>query len=490
MASTDVQRMAGLLVRISSDPLHHETGTQRQEKDLRAFCAYRGWQVDEEHIYREQDTGASRFSKKLRPEFLRCLDDARSGRINAIVIWKTDRSTRRGIRVMGEIIEAAEMGGGIVASATEGIDTSNPAGELIFGVLASIAKAESENTSIRTRRLHQDNAEKGRAPGGPPGFGFTRSGKTLVINELEGPLVREAFQRVIDGDTLRAIGADWARRGVRTGRGRPVSQPTLTNMLRSPRMMGDRVHQVDPKLRKSDRTSAVIATGCWPAIVDAATFAKAQSVLDRRRPPERDPARSYLLTGLLECHLCGKTLNHMVSKQGPRYWCRSCTKTSIIGPPLEAFVRDLVIEAVDSDAVRRAVLDEQSADGTTPLVVEMSRLERKLDDLAADYGDDVLSKDEWRSAREKVVVKITTIKRALSRHQSSSVLVHWAGEGDALRSAWNGLDGAEPLSLKAKRDLIESVLFPIVVGPATRGLHRFEHERLVLRWLKLGAVAA
>src|SRR5207237_9886967 len=102
--------------------------------DTLAFCARKGWPVVE--TYTDHNLSASRRNKKGRAAFAQMLADARTGKIDAIVVWRTDRATRRGLKEMGEIIEAAREGGGRVVSATEGIDSTTAAGRIVFAVLA------------------------------------------------------------------------------------------------------------------------------------------------------------------------------------------------------------------------------------------------------------------------------------------------------------------------------------------------------------------
>ena len=57
----------------------------------------------------------------------------------------------------------------------------------------------------------------------------------------------------------------------------------------------------------------------WPAIVDRETFDKVQALLQSRSPqiihPRRVPSE-YLLSGLIKCEACGKTMSGHSAKSG------------------------------------------------------------------------------------------------------------------------------------------------------------------------------
>jgi site-specific DNA recombinase len=56
-----------------------------------------GWTVIDRYI--DNDTGASRYSKKeVRAEYRRLLADIEAGRVDAVVIWMEDRCSGRSLR--------------------------------------------------------------------------------------------------------------------------------------------------------------------------------------------------------------------------------------------------------------------------------------------------------------------------------------------------------------------------------------------------------
>lgn len=114
-----------------------------------------------ERIFAERSSG----SVRTRPELGRLLDQLRAG--DVIMVTKYDRLARS-LRDLLEIVEAiAERGAGF-RSLAEDIDTTTPAGRLIFHVFASIAQFERERISERTREGLAAAKKRGRTGGRPP----------------------------------------------------------------------------------------------------------------------------------------------------------------------------------------------------------------------------------------------------------------------------------------------------------------------------------
>lgn len=117
--------------------------------------------VGAERIYSDKISG----SRKRRPELDRLLDQLRLG--DVVVVTKDDRLARS-LRDLLDIVEAIKDAGGGFRSLAEDIDTTTPAGRLVFHVFASIAQFERERISERTREGLQAARSRGRVGGRPP----------------------------------------------------------------------------------------------------------------------------------------------------------------------------------------------------------------------------------------------------------------------------------------------------------------------------------
>jgi DNA invertase Pin-like site-specific DNA recombinase len=104
-------------------------------------------------------------SKRDRPELDRMLDQLRDG--DVVTVTKYDRLARS-LKDLLEIVESIGGRGAGFRSLAEDIDTTTPAGRLVFHVFASIAQFERERISERTREGLAAARKRGRIGGRPP----------------------------------------------------------------------------------------------------------------------------------------------------------------------------------------------------------------------------------------------------------------------------------------------------------------------------------
>jgi DNA invertase Pin-like site-specific DNA recombinase len=113
--------------------------------------------VDGARVYSDKLSGTS--AREQRPGLAALLDYAREG--DAILVVGIDRLGRNAAEVMTTIRELGE-GGIVLRSLREGIDTSNAAGRMVAGVLASLAELELELELGRERRSAAREARRAR----------------------------------------------------------------------------------------------------------------------------------------------------------------------------------------------------------------------------------------------------------------------------------------------------------------------------------------
>lgn len=112
------------------------TGHQSNDAQTDALTAAG---VDQERLYVDKLTGTSK--REDRAGLTALLDYARPG--DTIVVVGIDRLGRNAAEVMTTIRDLGERGI-VLRSLREGIDTSNAAGRMVAGVLASLAELELE----------------------------------------------------------------------------------------------------------------------------------------------------------------------------------------------------------------------------------------------------------------------------------------------------------------------------------------------------------
>lgn len=127
-----------------------------------------------ERIFADKISG----SKRKRPELDRILDQLRPG--DVVLVTKYDRLARSLVDLLDIVaqVEATQAG---FRSLAEDIDTTTPAGRLIFHVFASIAQFERERIRERTMEGLDAARKKGRIGGRPPALSEDQKSEVLRL---------------------------------------------------------------------------------------------------------------------------------------------------------------------------------------------------------------------------------------------------------------------------------------------------------------------
>jgi DNA invertase Pin-like site-specific DNA recombinase len=176
---------AGIYTRVSTE----NQSVDMQLSDLRSFAKQRGFNVYKEYC----DIGVS-GSKDSRPQLDKLMDDARKKKINIVLVWKFDRFARSTRHLINALHEFNHLGIHFI-SFTENIDTSSPAGKVLFAIIS--AMAEFERDLIRERvKAGLDNAKmKGIRLGRPPLLTEEQKGKVMSLRD-EGFSIRKIAKEV------------------------------------------------------------------------------------------------------------------------------------------------------------------------------------------------------------------------------------------------------------------------------------------------------
>lgn len=137
-----------------------------------------------ERIWSEKISG----SRKDRPELERLLDQLRPG--DVVVVTKYDRLSRSLVDLLEIVTRVGDRGAGF-RSLAEDIDTTTPAGRLVFHVFASIAQFERERISERTKEGLASARKRGRIGGRPPALSQERRAEVRRMRDSEGRSIAE-----------------------------------------------------------------------------------------------------------------------------------------------------------------------------------------------------------------------------------------------------------------------------------------------------------
>jgi DNA invertase Pin-like site-specific DNA recombinase len=136
-----MHKRAGIYVRVSTD----KQTVENQLQELRQIAEGRGWEIVQEY----QDAGISGArGRDERPGLDEMLKDAQRRRFDVVMAWAIDRLGRSLIDLLGTIQSLQACGVDLYFD-QQSIDTTTPAGRLMFQITGAFA--EFERSMIRQR---------------------------------------------------------------------------------------------------------------------------------------------------------------------------------------------------------------------------------------------------------------------------------------------------------------------------------------------------
>lgn len=317
--------------RVSTELQVGNTSLDSQLEDCRAKAAALGLEV----VATYSDPGVSGALFETRPGIQAALAAIEENRADVLVVYDLDRLSRT-VRHQQEIRERVALAGGRLLFVNQTF-SDDEEGELMFGVQGSFKAYERQVIKRRCGRGRKRVATEGRQPSRamrPYGYVVVTvphvlNGEysadqigTYVVLESEATWAREIFARYADGSTLRQICKSLETQGVPTPRGATCWAPsTVKRIVGNPCYKGTACfgrHEVKTDERRAERglsikTKRTKPEGEWvfidcPPLVSAATWDACQQRLKDNRALLSGPTGKHLLSGMLRCPTCRRTM--------------------------------------------------------------------------------------------------------------------------------------------------------------------------------------
>jgi DNA invertase Pin-like site-specific DNA recombinase len=154
-----MQKRAAIYVRVSTD----KQTVENQLRELRRITERRGWHVVEEY----HDAGISGAKgRDQRPGLDQMLKDASRRKFDVVMAWAIDRLGRSLIDLLGTIqqLEACKVD---LYLDQQSIDTTTPAGRLMFQMTGAFAEFERSMIRQRVKAGLKRAVEQGKQLGRP-----------------------------------------------------------------------------------------------------------------------------------------------------------------------------------------------------------------------------------------------------------------------------------------------------------------------------------
>ncbi len=338
---------AAVYARVSTIRQAQAQTIEQQLDRLRAAVAGRGWELDEQHVYRDDGYSGASLS---RPGLDRLRDHAGLAGLEVVVVTAPDRLARNYVHQVLLIEELA--GHGCQVEFLDRPMSQDPHDQLLLQIRGAVAEYERTLIAERMRRGRLAKLRAGTLlPWTRPPFGYRldpgrpRDPAAVRAEPGEAVLVAQLFDWYLEPHaTVYQLARRLTDLGVMTPTGKPRwNAASVRGILRNPAYTGQALTNRTRVVPARRRKSALLPVGPgeshaprppedWitvpvPQLVSEETFAQVQAKLDtNQQSAARNTRHEYLLRALVSCGACRLSCTARQTGAGYHYYlCRGRT---------------------------------------------------------------------------------------------------------------------------------------------------------------------
>lgn len=428
-------------------------------------CEAEGWQLVETY---QDGSSASRYARKGRDDWQRCLGDIEAGHLTILILWESSRGDRTLTTWSAMLDLCRDRGVRIYVVSHERL--YDPRKHRDWKTLAEdgIASAsETDLLSLRVRRGHASSAKAGRPAHGKTPIGYKRtydpdSGELSgqVPDERHRETVVEIITRVAARVPISRLEREFNERGVPTIDGaRRWYRQRFADIARNPAYIGVRVYNGQQY------------PGAWPGLVDPEVFQAAQRVLaDPKRLSVKPGRQRHLLSYLATAAPCGGPL---MAVRG-RYRCYDDGCVTIVQDDTDALVTEqLLLRLSHEDVYGRLRQQGDEADAkATAAREELAELNSRMDDWRRSAALGNTSPESFAVIEAEIKGMIRKLEKEIGPGESPPELMALIAPGGDVRARWS------VLTVQARRAVLRQACVLTVDRADNPGSRTFEPWRL------------
>ncbi|MEV7980747.1 recombinase family protein [Streptomyces sp. NPDC086519] len=416
---------------------------------------------------------------------------------DALMVTAQDRISRDDMHWWSFIQWVLNNKKDILILADPSFDISTPNGRMIAGIKA--AQAADYRNSVKEKKLNQTKhyRDENLWGGGTWPFGYRAtsfmhhgtSRRRLEIDPVTGPLVQEAYDRVVNkGESLGSIAKDWNARGIltaldhmrnanaqegRTGvktdvKGTKWTTSTMTAVFTKKSIMGYATHKGEPIVR-----NGLPVVWADPLLTED-EWEKLQEVMTRRARGKGGQKRTAThLAGVAFCK-CGEPLYSNTSRRQladgtvreySYYLCRSWgrkdgTRCKWVRSWQRSIIEELLAERFLTEAGDLEIMTRTYVPG-----IDKSREIKQLTEALDNLTGNLTSLKPGGVAAQAVIRSLEDHEKALETLKALPIIPsRWIEEGTGVtyRQQWEHDDWA------ARGELLRKTGVLILIGGTTK----------------------
>lgn len=526
-------------IRVSTEMQVERDSLINQEEIIVNFARSKNKEIK---IYK--DAGISAKNKD-RPAFQAMLSDIKQGLIDAVVVTKLDRITRN-LKDLIFLKDFFEEHGVSFISITQNLDTSTPMGRFSFYILGLVAELEREMTAERVAEDMKGRARRKKWNGGVIPYGFTcqtryyrdwlrkkaegniidssqslreiiqsleqdpkireealsfargimPEQKVLAIDPKEADIVETIYRLYLKYKSFRGVVHSLNSRGIKTREARYWASTSIHRILQNPIYYGALTYNKRKGMGKTSKPRPkeehILVEGVFDPIISKDQFFEVQKIIaDQRKIPPSSKGSHYLLTGLLNCQLCGTKMygyTYKDPKKGEQiHQCYRCNGHISKGPAFcpgntvdAKLAEGIILEELRSLSTDPGKLKEKTEDFTVrfdqevkPLLDQQKSFQqslvksgKKAERLIRLYEDELIEKEEFIKEKASIDSEKKFLKAELDEINQKTFSNNLANFDiqSTLSSIHNLSEVFDELDAQERKELLRTVINKIEVG--------------------------
>ena len=362
---------------------------EAQKEKIRKYAEYQDMEIAGEY----SDEGFSGKNIKGRHEFQRMLNDIEDCKdgVKYVLVFKLSRFGRNAADILNSLQLMQDFGVNLIC-VEDSIDSSKEAGKLLISILAAVAEMERENIRVQTMAGREQKAREGKWNGGfaPYGYKLVEGGLEIADDEVE--IIKLIYDRYIHTNSgingvasyLNSHGYTKKLRQNNTISG--FSSSFVKDVLDNPVYMGKIAYgrrKTEKKIGTRNEMHVVeqskfpIYEGAHEAIISEEDWNLAQAKRKENayvRQKVHDIDHAHILSGILKCPCCGKSLYGNIAKAHSKdnktryyYYCKNtlgatghkCTfRLNIEQNEMNNLVASIISAMVKDDQFKSAIKEK------------------------------------------------------------------------------------------------------------------------------------
>ena len=397
-----------LYTRVSTSMQVDGYSLDAQRDKLRKYAEYEDMVVAGEY----SDEGFSGKNIQGRHEFQRMLQDIQDGKdgVEYVLVFKLSRFGRNAADVLNSLQLMQDFGVNLIC-VEDGIDSSKDSGKLMISVLSAVAEIERENIRTQTMAGREQKAREGKWNGGFAPYGYRLEKGELLIAEDEVDVIRTIFDRYIHtNDGVSGVAKYLNRQGFvkklrQNGTIPGFSASFVKSIIDNPVYMGKIAYgrrRTEKKIGTRNEMHVVeqsefpVYEGKHEAIISEEDWNLAQEkrkVNAYRREKVNDPTHAHILSGILKCPCCGKSLYGNIAKAHSKdkktryyYYCKNTVTPTGHECTFRLNIEQTEMNRMVASIISAMVSDPRFADAIKAKIgsaVDTNDLEKQLEALQA-----------------------------------------------------------------------------------------------------------